>query len=103
MDKKEIFGNYVKYLAATVNLALCAIRSFAKMKHKQIEVKRIKIHRSLSLENVPSETEFRRLTDWLKQHGKMRYYFIVSALGLTRRQALESYNSESTIQPKSRR
>ncbi len=68
---------------ATVNLALCAIRAFAKMKHKQIEVKRIKTHRSLSLENVPSETEFRKLTDWLKQHGKMRYYFIVSALGLT--------------------
>lgn len=68
---------------ATVNLHLCAIRAFAKMKRKQIDVKRIKIHRSLDLENVPSEAEFRKLTEWLKQHGKMKFYFIVSALGLT--------------------
>lgn len=67
----------------TINLRLCAIRAFAKMKRKQLDVKRIKIHRVLDLENVPSETEFRKLTEWLKQQGKMRFYFAVLAFGLT--------------------
>lgn len=69
--------------ANTINLRLCGLRLYAKMRKKPIDIKRFKTSRSLDLENVPTEEEFNTLLTWLRSNGKMRFYYMVKLLGVT--------------------
>lgn len=67
---------------ATICLRITALRRYAGDHNIAISIKAPKIKKQLSLENIPSEAEYRRLLDYLR--GKsLRDYIMVFALATT--------------------
>lgn len=50
---------------------------------KPIELKRPKLKRKLDVNNVPTEDEYNRLLNYLKEKSNKDYYFFVKVLGTT--------------------
>lgn len=48
-----------------------------------VKIRRVKIAKTLELENVPSQAEVTRLCDYLKENGPQRYYVLVRILCTT--------------------
>lgn len=70
----------------TINLAVTALEKYGSFIGQEIRIKRPKVQKSLSLENVPSEKEYRRLCEYLKGKFSSKgndYYLLVKLLGTT--------------------
>lgn len=61
---------------ATINLRMNGIVTFGKFLGKKLDVKRIRVRRSLECNNVPSEEDMTRYLDYVK--GKNLYWYLVS-------------------------
>jgi site-specific recombinase XerD len=68
---------------ATLNFRLCAMFSFAKFRGMKLNVKTVKIHRKITVENVISKGEFAALCDGLKADGKQKALWTVKFLAMT--------------------
>lgn len=86
----EGFRRYVETLEAegrspaTICLRVTALRQLAAFAGKAIKVRKPRIPRKLSVENIPTEREYRRLLEYLS--GNERYgdwYFLVKTLATT--------------------
>lgn len=66
----------VGYKPSSINHHLNAVGALACMLGKHIEVKRIKVPKTLSLENVPTEREMKQLLDYCHDHCERLYIFI---------------------------
>ena len=61
----------------TIRLRITALERFSKWLKKPIELKRPKFQRKLNTENVPTESDYNKLLEYLKvQKNKDRYFFI---------------------------
>lgn len=60
----------------TINQRLNAVDCLARYLGKQIKIKRLKIPRTLSLENVPTEREVAKLLEYCKEHSEKVYIWI---------------------------
>lgn len=68
----------------TINLRITALERFAKWLKKPVSLRRLKIRKSLSIENVPSEADYNRLLDYLRNDkGNRDYYYHVRIMGTT--------------------
>ena len=83
---------YVKELitsgvpARTVTLTITAIEKYGAFLGQEVKIKRPKVQRSLSLENVPSEEEYKMLCEHLRGLKTSKgndYYLLVKLLGTT--------------------
>ena len=68
---------------ATINLRICALVNYSKFVRKPITVKRIKMHRTLSTDNIPTEKEYQTLIEHLRGKDNQDYYFWVRTLATT--------------------
>ena len=59
---------------ASVNNRICALVSYSKYVRKPITVKRVKMRRTLSTDNIPTEKEYRALLEYLKGRDNQNYY-----------------------------
>lgn len=64
------------YKPKSINHHLNAVNTLARMLGKHIEVKRIKVPKTLSLENVPTEREMDRLLAYCRANCERLYIFI---------------------------
>lgn len=72
------------YKPATVNLRLLALNNFLHyMKKDNLKVKTIKIQQRSFLDNVISNTDYRKLVRCLSEDGKTKWYMIVRTLACT--------------------
>ena len=60
----------------TINQRMNAVDCLARYLGKQIKIKRLKIPRTLSLENVPTEREVAKLLEYCKEHSEKVYIWI---------------------------
>lgn len=67
----------------TVNLRLTAIEKYCKYKNQKIDVKRIKVHKMHSIENVITAEEYQRLLDGLINDGYMNHAIIIVLMAKT--------------------
>nr|DAL81852.1 MAG TPA: SITE SPECIFIC RECOMBINASE XERD [Caudoviricetes sp.] len=67
----------------TIRLRITALEKFSKWMKKPIELKRPKLKRKLDVNNVPTEDEYNRLLNYLKEKSNKDYYFFVKVLGTT--------------------
>ena len=74
----EANGNKPK----TINLKITGLEKLGMFLKKNIKLKRPKIPKTLSLENIPTEREYETLLDWLDQN-KPKWAFIVRLMGTT--------------------
>lgn len=68
---------------ATINLRITALEIFGKYMKKSVELNRLKIQRDLDTENIPTDSEYRRLLEYLLKHKNKDYYFFVKILATT--------------------
>lgn len=68
---------------ATVNLRLCAMERYCRYRNIKLDIKRVKVQRVTSIENVLTLDEYNRLIDGLTSDGYIRYAVIVTLLGKT--------------------
>ncbi|MBP9998663.1 MAG: tyrosine-type recombinase/integrase [Bacteroidales bacterium] len=71
-----------KYKPSTVALRMTALKMYAQSLGKAISIKRRKMSRNLNTENVPSEREYRKLLDYLRNRS-IKDYLIVRVLATT--------------------
>lgn len=76
MEEKE-------YSPKTIRLRITVFEKFSKWIKKPLELKRPKIKKSLSVENIPTEEEYYRLLDFLRKKKNKDYYFFIRILGTT--------------------
>lgn len=87
--RKETVLNYKQWLLdvgkkpTTVNLRLCAIMAYSKMKGVNLTVKKVKYQKQTSVENVITEEEYQRLLDGLSADGNWQWYWNVRLLAAT--------------------
>lgn len=74
---------------ATVCLRICALRKYAEYRRKHVVLKRPKIQRKLSTENIPTKKEVQRLLEMLDSRGDRRHYLWVRILSTTGARASE--------------
>lgn len=67
----------------TIRLRITALERFSKWMKKPIELKRPKFHKKLNTENVPTESEYNKLLDFLKTKSNGDYYFFIKILATT--------------------
>lgn len=67
----------------TICLRITALEKFSKWMKNPIELKRPKIKRKLDANNVPTEEEYNRLLEYLKNKDNKDYYFFIKLLGTT--------------------
>ena len=70
------------YKPKTICLRITGLEKFAEHTKKPIKIKRPKIHKSLSVENVPSEKEYHKLLEWLDMNNP-KWAYIVRLMGTT--------------------
>jgi site-specific recombinase XerD len=86
---------YKKYLlenfkAKTTNIRLCGLYAYAEYLGINLpKIKRVKIYKKITIENVISEEEFERLLSGLKADNNMRGYWIINFMGKTGARANE--------------
>lgn len=68
---------------ATIRLRITAIERLSEFVKKPIKLKRPKFKRKLDTDNVPTEAEYERLTEYLKGSGNKDHYFFVRILATT--------------------
>lgn len=80
--KKDLVDSGIK--PKTVNIRLNGYNAYCAMKGMDAEkVKTIKIHNATAIDNVISETDYRRLLDGLKRDGNTKWYYNVKLLAVT--------------------
>lgn len=67
---------------ATINLRITGLEKLADYLKKPLKLKRPKIAKTLSLENVPSEKEYQKLLEWLDANNP-QWAYIVRLMGTT--------------------
>lgn len=60
----------------TVSCRMSALEKYGKYVGKPIRMRRPKIRRTLNVENVPTEMEYRRLCGYLKEHDTQHYLWV---------------------------
>lgn len=66
----------------TINLRITGIEKLADYLRKPIKLKRPKIARSLSTENIPTEKEYQKILEWCDEHNS-KYAFFIRLMGTT--------------------
>lgn len=66
----------------TINLRITALMRYAKSYNINLSIKRPKCQKTLECENIPSEIEYRRILDYLKEHN-YKHYLMVMAMATT--------------------
>ena len=100
-------GMIEKYKPKTVNIKLSGLMRYAKYKEISINVKHIKIQKTISAENVITIEQYQYLMDSLKKDGNEQWYInililaktgarISEALRLTKFDALRGYADQYT-------
>lgn len=67
----------------TLNLYMITLKQYGEYVKKPVALKKISIPRALSVENVPSENEYRTFLEWMRVNKRWQIYWIVKALGST--------------------
>ena len=62
----------------TINLRITALMRYAKSHNINISVKRPKCQKTLECENIPSEAEYIRILEYLKNHNYKHYLMVVA-------------------------
>nr|DAZ32096.1 MAG TPA: SITE SPECIFIC RECOMBINASE XERD [Caudoviricetes sp.] len=65
---------------STIRLRITALEQFGKHIRKPIEIRRPKIPKSLSTDNIPTEAEYVKLLDYLQKFTDRKYYWWVRIL-----------------------
>ena len=68
---------------ATIRLRITAIERLSEFVKKPIKLKRPKFTRKLDTDNVPTESEYEKLLEFLKAKKNKDYYFFVKILATT--------------------
>lgn len=66
----------------TIRLRITALEKLGEYLKKPVKMKRPKFKRKLNTENVPTDTEYKRLCDYLQEKNP-RYYIMVRLMGTT--------------------
>ena len=74
---------HLKMSPKTLNLYIITLQQYGEFVKKTITLKKISIPRSLSVENVPTEKEYKKFLDWLGDNGQWQTYWIIRILGST--------------------
>ncbi len=84
----------------TLNVYMLTLKQYGDYIKKPVKLKKISVPTTLSVENVPTLTEYNNFIEWLKANGEMRFYWIVRALGQTgmRRSELEQIRFSDILQ-----
>lgn len=69
--------------ANTINLRISAFRKFSEYTKKPISLKKRKVKRTLSLENVPTEKEYNAILDYLRAQPNQDHYYFIRILATT--------------------
>ena len=67
----------------TLNLYMMTLKQYGEYVKKPITLKKISIPRSLTVENVPTEKEYKEFLQWLREKGEWQTYWVVKILGST--------------------
>lgn len=67
---------------ATINIRLNALTHLGEYLNKQLKIKHLKVSRKLNTDDIPTEAEYTRLCEYLKNHNP-KYYFLVRVMGTT--------------------
>lgn len=67
----------------TIRLRITALERFSKWMKKPIELKRPKFKKNLDTENVPTETDYNKLLEYLKTKKNGDLYFYIKILATT--------------------
>ena len=67
----------------TIRLRITALERLSEYVGKPVKLKRPKIPKSLNTDNVPTETEYNRLLEYLHGKNNRDHYFFVKILGTT--------------------
>ena len=67
----------------TLNLYMLTLTQYGEYVKKPVKLKKIHVPTTLSVENVPTLTEYNKFLEWLRNNGQMRFYWIVRTLGQT--------------------
>lgn len=65
---------------ATIRLRITALEQFAIFVKKTIDIKRPKIKKTLSLDNIPTEKEYIKLLNYLRTLSNKKYYLWIKIL-----------------------
>lgn len=68
---------------SSINNRMCAMISFSNFIKKPITLKRIKVQRRLSTDNIPTEREYLKLLEYLKSKPDHKYYLWMRILSTT--------------------
>ena len=68
---------------ATIRLRITAIERLSEFAKKPIKLKRRKFTRKLDTDNVPTESEYENLLEFLRTKKNQDYYFFVKVLAVT--------------------
>lgn len=81
--------NFIKTMEAegmspkTLNIYMLTLKQYGEYLKKPVALKKISIQRSLSVEDVPTPSEYRSFVGWLWKNEKWQVYWIVRVLGMT--------------------
>ncbi|MBD5279116.1 MAG: tyrosine-type recombinase/integrase [Bacteroides sp.] len=67
----------------TLNIYINTLQQFGEFIKKPVALKKISVQRAFSVENVPTEKEYKVFLDWLLNHKQWKVYWIVRTLGMT--------------------
>lgn len=67
----------------TIRLRITALERLSKFVNKNIELKRPKLKMELDTNNIPTESEYEKLLDYLKTKPNRDYYFFIKILATT--------------------
>lgn len=65
---------------STIRLRITALEQFGNYIKKPIEIRRPKIQKSLALDNIPTESEYQKMLDYLLNFQDKKYYWWVRIL-----------------------
>lgn len=66
----------------TIRLRITSIEKLGEFLKKPVKLKRPKIKKTLSLENIPTENDYQKLLDYADEHNR-KYAYIIRLLGST--------------------
>lgn len=67
----------------TIRLRITALERLSKFAKKPIELKRPKFKRKLDTDNVPTESDYEKLLEFLKTKSNQDYYYFIKILATT--------------------
>lgn len=68
---------------ATINLRITGLERFGQFLGKKLNLKRAKVQKSLSTDNIPSENEYKKICEYLIRKNDMRLYLQIRTLAST--------------------